>query len=262
MNSSFIKKALLIESSSVRGCEDLPGARKDMQTWSSHLRSGVGGGWNDIQILSKPSLSLLKFYVNNISATSHYSFVVFSRHGYYDARRCATRIALNDTEQDVLVSEFVPFNNRSVCVVDACRGAESELVGLSAQNESVHNKQGMSARRTDLVNSALSALNASILQRYRMCFDAEAAKLNGKALLYSCGIGEAAGENKNAGGYYTSAITRAAKIWHDSVNAGKCSVSEAHDKAIVLLKARNIQQNPEGIFETQGRLLPFGVKPR
>ena len=50
------RKAILIESSDVKGHTDLPGARVDIANWELFLRSDYGGGWTDseIVILRKP----------------------------------------------------------------------------------------------------------------------------------------------------------------------------------------------------------------
>jgi hypothetical protein len=260
MSFTFIKKALLIESSSVRNCGDLPGARKDMENWKKHLNEGHGGGWTDIQTCSAPSLSKLRFLIGEINKTAHFGLVVFSGHGYHDATKHCDRIVLNDNEQSVSVDDF-RLNGRSITLVDACRGVVVDAVALSALNDSVHNKQGMFSGRTAFPNSQIPVAVPPSLEQYRAHFDAEAAKITGRALLFSCAKGESAGENKDAGGYYTSAILRAAHKWHATVESGVHTVSEANKAAIELMRQRNYQQNPDAKFEVLGDRLPFAVKP-
>jgi hypothetical protein len=263
MDPQFTKKALLIEASSVRNCNDLPGARKDIENWKTHLSEGHGGSWTSIRICSAPRLADLKSLIRDLTSTAHYSLVVFSGHGYYDPSSRSNRIVLNDVDQGVSVEEFRPGHNRSITLVDACRGIESGLVGLSALNESVQNKQGSFAERTImLANSRSMGPVPPTVEQYRNHFDAEAVKILGRALLFSCSITEGAGENKDAGGYYTSEILRAARRWHSVVDSGVQTVNEAHAAAIEALKQKNVRQNPDSRFEAQGHRLPFAVKPQ
>src|SRR2546423_6424093 len=75
------RKAILIESSNVKGHTDLPGARVDIENWKNFLKSDLGGVWEDSEIVS-----LSKPYSADVERELKvdydcYCFVAFSGHG-------------------------------------------------------------------------------------------------------------------------------------------------------------------------------------
>ena len=117
------RRAILIESSGVRGSDDLPGARADVKNFKQYLCSDTGGAWEDdeIRILNSPSWMdvLLELWV---AKDFDYVFMTFSGHGYH----LRNGRSLDDTvvclsDEDVRVRDMNPANPRCLFIIDACR---------------------------------------------------------------------------------------------------------------------------------------------
>lgn len=110
------RKAVLIESSDVKGQTDLPGARVDIDNWKLFLESDLGGAWREAEIvvLRKPFSSDVTSAVN--VAADVYCFVAFSGHG------CEGSVVLNDHNDNCSVSVLKPTGNRGTLIIDSCRG--------------------------------------------------------------------------------------------------------------------------------------------
>ena len=256
--------ALLIESSSVKGLEDLPGARRDMVNWKKHLKNNFAGAWNDNEIreLSKPTTGDLSKWIAHLN-TMDFAIVVFSGHGYRDKGQ--DYICLNDFEQSVHVSYFQP-SCRSIVVLDACRGVEeTQAVALSTSHASNSTNYSFLANSVNYAKLAEAANEIQLQNRYRLFYESELQKINGRVVLQSCAVGEAAGENPLNGGYYTTSLLRSARKWHevrkDLPYKYILPIYEANSLAIADMRQRNIFQSPQMTPYMQGGSLPFAIKP-
>jgi hypothetical protein len=255
------RKAILIESSNVSGESDLPGARIDIENWLRFLSSRIGGAWDsdEIVILRKPSLSQLDSALKQ--ASDRYCFVAFSGHGADGV------VALNDFNKHVPVSLLRPHGTKGVRLIDSCRGKQDATqldFGVQkkadALNEAVANSVTLSAKEGRATNFSEkgSHTNEMVELLYgRIRFKAELDKSeSGIVSMLSCASGEAAGESRTAGGYYTSALLGAAVSFHTVIEGdGFLSTKEAHDYALRIMPK---QQNPE--YSPSNRWFPFAIK--
>ena len=255
------RKAILIESSNVLGENDLPGARIDIENWVRFLSSRIGGAWetDEIVILRKPSLSQLDYALKQ--ASERYCFLAFSGHGADGV------VALNDFSKQVPVSLLRPHGKKGVALIDSCRGkTETTKLDFGIQkhadtlNEAVANSVTLSAKEGRATNFSEKGAHTNELVELvygRIRFKAELEKADaGIVSMLSCSSGEAAGESRTAGGYYTSALLGAAVSFHTVTKGeGFFSTKEAHDYAVRIMPK---QQNPE--YSPANRWFPFAIK--
>jgi hypothetical protein len=245
------RKAILIESSKIKGHTELLGARVDIENWKNFLLSDLGGAWkaSEIVCLSHPFSSDVERELR--SDLTAYCFVAFSGHG------ADGTVALNDANMSCPISMLSPKGSRGAIIVDACRGVE-EAVGYTATRKIAALNE---AREGPVLNRALfgKATDFALANerstdeclRYgfppnpeRRIFEAALDKSSaGLVKMLACATGQGAAEDPLAGGYYTSLLMQAAKKWNG--NYGTESVyttKRAHDYAAEKLPP---QQTPE-----------------
>lgn len=273
-----MKAALLIEASNVAGQLEIPGARRDVLNWESYLESNIGGAWNNINKKSKPTKEETRDMLQILGLFNKYLFVIFSGHGYHDAKNGRNIILLNDKE-DVDVDELLPSSIiPCTLIVDACRSGESasdlsvrlaNSVTLSESVNDVHPSAGMeqnfpAMNRSRSLGGLWKTAAAYSTVRYRSLFDESIQKYNGQTVMYSCSVGEDAGESSNNGGVYTHALLNSCQSWHDN-NAlrAPCVLStyDAHHLAMAYMTRRREPQTPEYQSSGTAHLFPIAVKP-
>jgi hypothetical protein len=255
------RKAILIESSNVKGQTDLPGARIDVENWKSFLKSDLGGAWSDSEIvtLSKPWSSQVEEALK--VSTDCYCFVAFSGHGRNGS------VVLNDHNDSFSVSSFKPKANRATLIVDACRGV-ADAVALLANlkvamvNESIIKAvavEALQGRSTVFCNAPDEYLMNRLLSTSNHRAEWEKslnAASGGTVEMLACSKGQAAGENPSAGGYYTSLLMQSAELWNKRIiKALIHSTKDAHDYAASKLP---VQQTPE--YTPSSLAFPFAVR--
>lgn len=256
------RKAILIDASDVKGENDLPGARVDIDNWTRFLLSSLGGSWAADEIapvLHKPLLGdVLRLLDANSDA---YCFVAFSGHGSEGT------VALNDHNKSCPVSALKPKGTRGAMVIDSCRGIDMAqpfssslsksagilteraggVVMLNARDGSVTNFSRTDDARAPMTEHVMSAA------RFKSALGASGA---GIVSMLSCAKGEGAGEDPESGGYYTSALLDSAIAFYRDLNRKDLlTTKEAHDYAAALMPK---QQNPE--YSPISLSFPFAVK--
>lgn len=262
--------AMIIESSNVRGQADLPGAKRDAMNWCSFLMSDLGGAWrsDEIVVLNKPSSTTIKGLLNTYN--DRYVFLAFSGHGYEDynpySRAYVTKICLNDSEQDVVIDGISP-ERWGTAVFDCCRGVENGQGHIKIANES------FSATRRSTFGTAMDSaeyliansanFRAQIQEKICKVFLQEIERMTTHAAvrMYSCGRDESAGEDPNAGGYYTTLLIQGAKAWAEGQRSSQYyavyNTKQAHDFAVEAMQEVNSEQHPE--YDPSWQAYPFAI---
>ena len=241
------------------GHSELPGARVDIKNWVNFLKSDMGGAWENSEIvsLSKPSSSQVKSELNVVSDC--YCFVAFSGHGSNGS------ILLNDNwTNGYPIESLKPSSRQGTLIVDACRGVE-EAVNFSfgeiaVANESRVRSVELSAARHGYVMASdyyrsMQKLGELKSRHYSNWESALNGSLRGIVTMLACSKGQAAGEDPDAGGLYTSQLLNSVVEWQKKVAEGIHTTKDAHDYA-----ARNLprQQTPE--YSPLSLTFPFAVK--
>ncbi|MGO9567869.1 MAG: caspase family protein [Desulfomonilaceae bacterium] len=247
---AFARKAILVEASRVPGESDLPGARVDVVNFRDYLLSASGGAWetSEIVILNTPSWKELR--PNVVTAKqADYVFITFSGHGAHKRNGDLDESELCLKGDDIPVSEWNPGNPRCLFIVDACRTLITEERLLEHA----------------MITKAMKSEAGPVRQAYRNLFDQAVTQAEkGIIWLYSCKVGEAAGESGVSGGYFSSGLIYCCKDWHDKTESGKRSYlgsGNAHSCAAERTTRRVQQQNP--VYEGGRRRYhsPMAVKP-
>lgn len=240
--------ALLIESSQVRGENDLPGARADIVLMSEWLLSSKGGAWreDEIHFASHPSGAELEAAFSD-ARESNYAFVAFSGHGYFykDGVKSQTRVILQEDEH--LAARYLnPGCRRCTIVVDACRNIVVPVRRTLTEN--LRTKAARFARRADR-------------EMAREKFDWLVENADpGAVFLYSCAIDESAGEDENGqGGIFTLGLYRSATEWEPSKPGVFLSVENVFDRAARFTSAEMPQQHPRAFYGRRRKHFPFAV---
>jgi hypothetical protein len=258
------RKAILIEASNVLGLHDLPGARVDIKNWVNYLKSDLGGAWIDEEIvpLSKPDSGTVETHLK--SAGDCYCFVVFSGHGSDGS------VVLNEHWKNSGYSTGLlkPKSNKGTLLIDSCRGVqralENTLTKTAFANErghavALHARSGRDvvfAASTEAAEHWLLNRAGKPIPARKVFEDALAASSSGTVEMYSCSTGQAAEEDPNAGGYYTTLLLQSSDLWLLTASAGSThSTKNAHDYAAAYLPP---QQTPE--YKPAWLAFPFGVK--
>ena len=262
--------AIIIESSNVKGQDDLPGARRDAANWSSFLKSDLGGAWrnNEIIRLSKPSS--IDVQIQLILHEDCYVFLAFSGHGFAERKPSSTelitKVCLNEKEQAVEIKEISP-KQLGTAVFDCCRGIENVQGYVKIANEgfSVTHQaplHGTTDAAWQLVtNSAQPQSHAQ--EAIRSVFSRQIENLRSfdTVSMYSCRKTESAGEDPNAGGYYTTLLMQGARSWAESQRSNRYyavyNTKQAHDFACEAMKEVNPLQHPE--YSPFWQWYPFAI---
>lgn len=256
------RKAILIESSNVTGLNDLPGARVDIHNWKNFLRSDLGGAWTDseIVVLNKPFSKGVKDALTVVSDC--YCFVAFSGHG------CNETVALNDYVKELPIEDLKPKGDKGTLIVDSCRGVEEardyrfgDVRGIAIANEALDGRVLSRASRGHLVEFPAADVawekksTATSNHRQIWCSGVKQSA-KGVVQMLACSKGQAAGENPQAGGYYTSLLMQSADLWNKKLTTDKIHTTKAaHDYAASALPP---QQTPE--YLPSGLKFPFAAK--
>jgi hypothetical protein len=258
------RKAILIESSSVTGLDDLPGARVDVANWRNYLKSDLGGAWEDSEIITlrKPSSQEVDLQLN--AAADGYCFVAYSGHGRDGA------VALNDywVKNDYPIALLKPKGLKGTLIIDSCRGvAEAKAYAFTKAafaNQAGHAVALNASRGRDVMFCSANELSERLIlnragiaikprQKWEESLNNSS---SGTVQMLACASGQGADEDPDAGGYYTSLLMQSADLWFISgTYANIHTTKDAHDYAASKLPA---QQTPE--YTPTGLTFPFAVK--
>lgn len=236
--------AIIIESSDVKGQTDLPGARADAKNWVTFLKSPLGGSWPDenIKVFNKPPSGTIAAFLSAFK--EYYCFVCFSGHGAHSS--AGTVVCLNETEQSCNIDKLKPVGPKGTLIVDACRGLEGQR---RVRIEKRAASYSLANAANEAITNRLSSFTANLSNRSRWNGKLDEA-LTGIVTMYSCGIGEGAGEytvgDPVQGGYYSLTLVAVADEWNRSAPSGNIySTKDAHDNTVKYFNEAGIGQHPE-----------------
>lgn len=231
---SLIRRALIIGSPDA----SIPGVRIDMRNWQNFLISDTAGAWEktEIQVLENPTRAILSVALNKLNISVDYAFIAFSGHGEVN-QNGQTVIHINDRESmpaNALRGESL----KQSIVIDCCRVpivrkalVESSLTRIMAMD-------GMT--------------NRAVLRRK---FDSSIADCDpGLVRLYSCSIGQTAGESEQFGGYYSHSLMNSALPV-----SGVKTIRQAHQEAVAKVAQLRPNQTPTGEFPRSRSSFAFSV---
>jgi len=242
------RTAILIEASDVQGESDLPGAKKDVENWTTFLTSHLGGDWNQSEILpfNKPSKQRIQMLLEQHK--DGYCFVIFSGHGQDGS------VVLNESERKVPYQDICPRGTKGTLIIDACRGLpeEKNAEGICIASCS------LTAHSTPLSAMANKQAGHKIYAHKKIWLYELDKRPNGIVKMISCAKGQAAEEDENAGGWYTSLLMDGAREWEkdNKVQQEIFTTWEAHSYAALNLPP---QQTPE-YKPDKNTFFPFAVK--
>lgn len=224
----------------------LPGIEKDLTSFQTFLRSGMGGAWTKDEILPPQkniSLRELKADFHCIKSEGFdYVLFYFSGHGNH-AR--STQLYINEQEEHISESELEDLAPKQLSIFDCCRLVER----LVLENR-------FSSR--PLVKNA-SELDSLYRMRFNRLLQAAAPQ---HLKLYSCRKGQCSIAT-GRGSLYTQCLLRTAIEKSETQNV---SVEEAHDackgEVIVRSVMANLKQEPDMkcVSDVDGNPLPFAVR--
>jgi hypothetical protein len=249
----MIRRAILIEAANIKGSGHIPGAVADVRNYQQYLTSKVGGFWysSELVVLSKPSRARVLSEIAKAEKEAEYLFLSFSGHGYMKrpsanafpvrTEKERTMLCINDTEE-LSLGEINP-RIKNVVIADSCRGLEK----LEEAEE--------------MLKAATNRMMTFNERMARALFDsAVTAAEPGQILAYSCSVNEAAGEDKNRGGYFSAAMMECGMSIAKSGNQRAITTEEVFACAFREVKKLAALQNPEYSPGRRMRHFPFAVK--
>lgn len=225
----------------------IPGVYADMENYRNFFKSFVGGAWTDDEIFTLQSPT--RFRVSNALQdlkSAHYSILIFAGHGEYSTTKQSTMLYLN-SQTIVEEHELKTGAAKRTIIFDACRvHAEGTL-----EESMVKAGVALDSYQDPTISRAL--------------FDGHVqACYPGLAVLYSCSIGQGAGDIAGVGGEYSSALMQIAGDWEASgatPRGSVLSIDEVHETAVPLVtKRRGGDQVPIASFPRNTPRFPFAVK--
>lgn len=240
------RRALIIGApdSTIKGVYD------DMKNYRAFMTSFAGGAWYDHEIvtLENPSKYEVQAQIKLLEGVD-YSLVVFAGHGEYSRVYQATMLYIN--AQTKIEEHELKFGApRRTLIIDACRVLAKETIV-----EGMVRKASIAMDHYQDSSASRALFESSVMACYP-----------GLAVLYSCDIGEGAGDTPGRGGRYSSAFLEASGDWAESSNTpsgAALSISDVHDRANPLvIKRSGGTQNPRADLPRNIPRFPFAVKPR
>ncbi|WP_185731203.1 MULTISPECIES: caspase family protein [unclassified Burkholderia] len=244
------RKALIIASPGKKGTDGyLPGVERDMKRYKEFLKSPLGGAWRDdeIAVLENPSKAIVDVNII-LQSMADYSFTVFCGHGRHIGNPGSTYVQINDvTEIDSNLLRKGA--EKHTLILDCCRVVYPTIV-----MDSVMAKRAAEG----------PTLNPQECRRF---FDQRISECaSGIVVMHACSLNETAGETSNEGGYFSSAIVKCSRSWHQNSDTDTekqysiLSASRAFDLADTDVKARSGgRQNPTIEKPRVEKQFPFAV---
>lgn len=270
------RKAIIIESSQVDGLDDLNGARKDARNWKNFLLSNLGGAWSsfDIVVLNTPLMSDVLSAISESSVD--YLFVAFSGHGGIERGQEVICLANGDYPISLLKKLICERSPKATLVLDCCR-SEDENVDVQVERSvprfesqgrtrSIHHDGPMCCRtgtysfgeQMEKSIPSPSVSESSFASKWL-------ASLNncgsGLVTMWACSRGQEAGEDSSEtskkGGYFTTALIKAALNWNRMTNTLHLIYKTADAFVDSLQFIHDPQQTPE--YEPEWLSFPFAI---
>jgi hypothetical protein len=198
-----MKIAIIIGNNSGRNATNhLEGVNWDLKNYQNYLKDDIGGKWQDAEIvvLHNKTSAEIKATIDRVRNFNwDYTLVVFTGHGYINARDKLTYLCVSDG--DISENDLQTQCPKQTQIFDCCRSVEyvSESSNFSGQNlakgGTIGFVQANTHRRviTDARNKFETAINNSD---------------KGICKAYSCIEGQTSGDNPNSGGVFSTALLK------------------------------------------------------
>lgn len=270
------RKAIVIEASQVPKLNDLNGARKDAKNWNNFLLSDLGGVWSshDIVVLNTPLMSDVLSAISESSVD--YLFVAFSGHGGIVDGKEVICLKNGDYPINLLKKMIIEHSPKATLVLDCCRSVDENIdveiersvsqFEAQGRTRSIHHdgpvycrtgtysfgeKMGMGIPSPSV---SVSSFAAAWLASLNNCSE-------GLVTMWACSRGQGAGENSSetskAGGYFTTALIKAALNWNRMANTPHLIYKTADAFVDSLQFIHDPQQTPE--YEPEWLSFPFAI---
>jgi len=246
------RHALIIGNAGESGAQNYcQGVAKDLFNYAAFLQSPLGGGWysSEITKLDRPSCQSARAEIE-VLKRADYSIAIFSGHGCTDSKINSLRLELR-TGQELSGNELGNGAKRHTAIFDCCRIVVSSTV------------------TEERILKAVKARAYMDVQTCRQYYELAISKCpEGVVTMYACKLGEAAGDDAQSGGAYSSNLMLSAQNWSDIRNINTTtdwdlySVVEAHEAAKSRVEANPFtrQQHPVlGNKPRSGPYFPFAV---
>lgn len=245
-----MRRIAIVIGSGQTGHPKLPGARLDPGLYSRFFQTPHGGAWlpGEINMLHDPQEHDLDAALAQ-TATADFSIVTFSGHGSFDAATQRTSINVND-DFEVPVARLRTHARKQICIIDACR----TIVPL---------------RRTAFVDVGgvpSAPPDASYRASCRAFYDRGFREApDGWLVLFSCSIGQTAGDTRE-GGVFSRALIDGCAHWAEKAAVPRKTASIAVDTKTALawatgmVASENPSQQPGHWSSPEGLRLPLAVR--
>ena len=243
------RKALIVSNPGDEGTDDYcGGVIKDVEAYTSFLRSSYGGAWEKDEIIpmDRPSAFRLQAAAA-ILAKLEYSLIIYCGHGFHDEIIDSTILNLSQREQFNSNILRRSSGGRTI-ILDCCRMTRKLTIIKTLE---------------EVRKAAATPLDRS---RCRKLYDKRIRECAGQLVVMSgCSIDEVAGDDQNLGGWYSYSLITQSKSWvnkyqiSSEFNQGEAcilSVVQAHKKASPFVSSRSGgKQNPD--IEKSSREAPY-----
>ncbi len=270
------RKAIIIEASRVPKLTDLNGARKDAKNWNNYLLSDVGGAWsyNEIQVLHTPLMSDVLSAISESSVD--YLFVAFSGHGGVEREQEVICLENGDYPINLLKKLIIEHSPKATLVLDCCRSIDEDVEVQVERSVPQFESQGRArpihhdgpvyyrtgtysfgeqiGKSVPLPSVSVSTFASKWLVSLNYCG-------SGLVTMWACSRGQGAGEDSSetskAGGYFTTALLKAAMKWNSltSIPYLIYKTSDAFTDSSAFM--HDSQQTPE--YEPDWLSFPFAI---
>lgn len=225
------------------------GVLRDLAFYPEYFRSPLGGAWkeSEVTVLSRPTLQTTRDALQTLKHAD-YSVAIFTGHGHTDPTRRSTILSLRRGHQiDSL--ELRRGAPKHTLILDCCREVSTPRIATVTESR-----------------EALMAKAALDPMKCRYYFERALQQCApGLVVLHACSIGEVAGDDPTAGGYYSSSILSESREWSksDRFELGYCyplSVADVHERAIPRVNdLSGGRQHPQIEKPRTERHFPFGI---
>ena len=220
----------------------LPGTVVDANNYEKFLYSYYGGDWYsfEIEVLTNPTVNTVKDKVKGID--SDYSFIVFSGHG--GTGNLDDRMYVDLVDGDIGISELKTSSKWQTLIIDSCRTVFRQILN-------------------ELQLKAFSDRSLGSITNARKKFDDHLMICEeGIITIFACGKGQAAGEEREVGGVFSSSLIKAGRNWGKT--SGRNSILDLNDVFDEALKIMNTDfvttQQPELNAGRRRYFFPFAVR--
>ena len=237
------RKALIIVCPGVVNARGyLPGTIVDANNYERFLYSYYGGDWYsyEIEVLTNPTSSTVKDKVKKID--SDYSFIVFSGHG--GTGNLDDRMYIDLIDEDIAITDLKTNSKWQTIIIDSCRTIFRQVL-----NEM--ELKAFSDRSIGIISDARKKFDNHL----QICEE-------GIITIYACAKGQAAGEDGQVGGVFSSSLIKVGRNWGKTSGVNSIlDLSDAFDSAVNIMNIDFVTtQQPELNAGRRKYYFPFSVR--